>query len=148
MQIIKNSQQYPFEAQSIQYLNSIGAIVDNCLLLYKHDYPMITIDSIKKVEIHKSTGFFYRLILVLSTIPLFYTLFALNLTYFEKLLTCIYIALLLGLSYFIIKQKYTVVIRKTDTVDIEFEVDPYGKEDAKRFMRQINRTIKHLKMEK
>lgn len=146
MQIIKNIQKYPIEAQSIHYINSIGAIYDNNILLFNYNHAVIELESVRKVEINKSVSLIHSLFLIPIMLSFSYTLFAFNLTYFEKLLIYLYIFLLIIALFFIKKRKYKMYIRKSDASDIELNINQYDKEDAKRIAKQINGRIKLLKM--
>lgn len=145
MQVVKDHDTVDIVARSIQHINSIGAIIDNRLLIHNYGGSLMDIGSIRKLEIHKTTGTLYSLILFLSAMPLVYTLFTIDYTQLEKLLVMIFIMLLVGFAIFIRKPKYTLFIKKVDTECIALPVNKYQKDAAKRMVRLVNKKIKQSK---
>jgi hypothetical protein len=133
------------EASKIQIINSIGAIIDNCLLLHSPNRLLIEIESIQKAEVHKKRNFLFNLFFIGCTVPLFYALYKNSFTRLEVLLMSVLIVILLGCGFFVKNSRYTLLIRKFDLDIIELEISLYCKEDAKKIASLINRKIRHMR---
>jgi len=136
------------EASKIHIINSIGAIIDNCLLLHSPNRLLIEIESIQKAEVHKRRNLTFNLFFIGCTLPLFYALYVSHFTKLEVLLLSLLIAILLGTGLFVRRSRYTLFIKKFDMDFIEFEINLYCKEDAKKIASMVNRKIRHMRRNK
>lgn len=136
------------EASKIQIINSIGAIIDNSLLLHSPNRLLIEIESIQKAVVYKKRNFLFNLFFIGCTVPLFYALYKNSFTRLEVLLMSIIIVILLGFGFFIKSSRYTLFIKKFDLDFIELEISLYCKEDAKKIASMVNRKIRHMKKNK
>lgn len=145
MKVVKDQDAVGIVAKSIDYINSVGAIIDNYVLIHNYGESLISIAAIRKLEIHKTTGRQYNLVSFLSAMPLVYMLCIMDFTLLEKLFVGVFTALLLGLAIFFRKSKYTLFIKKVDTECIALPVNKYQKDAAKRMVRLVNKKIKQSK---
>ena len=131
----------------IYHINSIGAIIDNCLLLYSYSKFPIEIETIRRAEILKTKiNSIYKLLFIVCAIPLIWTLFIYHFTQLERFFIYASIAFLFGCAYFIKNSKYILFIRKMNVDCIEFEVNKHSKDDAKKIVNIVNKKIRQLKV--
>lgn len=130
---------------NIQYINSIGALIDNRLLIHTPDRLLIEIESIRRAEIHKSRSFIYNFFFLLCAMPLIYFLFTYGFTKLEQILVSAFTLLLLTVAFKIKTAKYILCIRKLDMDYVEMEIPRFSKEDAKSMVKIVNRRIRQLK---
>lgn len=142
MQAVKTKFYYGNDIIRIHYINSIGAIIDNSLMLHTHSKSLIEIDEIRRIEIYKTRSLVYNALFVLCSIPLFYSFLLHEFTIFEKLLNCVLISVLLGMAIIVDNSNYVILIRKFDLNFIEIKVNKNSKEDAKKIAKIINAKIK------
>lgn len=144
MQIVKD-EGVGITARNIDHINSVGAIIDNSVLIHNYGGSLISIATIRKLEIHKTTGMQYNLISFLCAVLLVYIMYSVDFTLLEKLFIGTFTMLLLGLAIFFKKSKYTLLIKKIDTECIALPVNKHQKDAAKRIVRLVNKKIKQLK---
>jgi len=130
------------EVSRIQYINSIGAIIGNHLLLYSPSRLLIDIESIRKAEIHKTRNFFYNIFFIACAIPLFYILANRKFTMLETILISIIATVLSVFAFVIRNSKYKMLIKKLDADFIEIEIERQAKDDAKGIIRLVNKKIR------
>lgn len=141
MQAVKHIQDTNEDIINIHHINSVGAVMDNYVLFHSPERFSIEIDCIRKAGIVRTRNFFYNLAFIFSALPLIYILFAFDFTLLEKTFTGILISFFLVLGFSIKKLRYVLFISKSDRDLIEFEVNKFSKEDAKKIVRIINKKI-------
>lgn len=129
----------------IQYINSIGAIIGDNLLLYSPSRLLLDIDSIRKAQIYKKRNFFYNVFLFVCSTPLFYILATHRVTRLEAILICVLAGVLLVPAFTIKNTKYKMLINRQNAQFIEIDIDRQSKEDAKGIVRLVNRRIRQQK---
>lgn len=130
------------DVSKIQYINSIGAIIGDNLLLYSPSRLLIDLDSIRKAEIHKTRNFFYNLFFIVCSTPLFYLLATRQVTRLETILICVLAGVLLVPAFTIKNTKYKMLINRQNAQFIEIDINRQAKEDAKGIVRLVNKRIR------
>lgn len=146
MQVITPPLQDKYYNESkIQHINSIGAVIDDCLLLHAYSKPPIDIHTIRKAEIFKTISVVYNLLFAIGAFGLGMALFLYHFTLLEILFVSVLMAFLLGCAYFFKNSRYTLFIRTTNLDYMEFEVNTRNKEDAKKIVKIVNQKIRQIR---
>lgn len=145
MHAVKNIEEISSNYTNIQYINSIGALIDNRLLIHSPDRIVIELDRIKKAEIHKTRNFIYNAFFLICALSLVYFLLTCNFTDLEQILISAITVLLLAVAFKIKNAKYILCIKKSDMDFIRLEINHYSKEDAKNIAKIVNKRVRQLR---
>jgi len=131
-------------SKNIEYVNSVGVIIDNCLLMHSFGEAFIPIGSIRKLEFHKTRNLRYNVLFFVSALPLVYLLFRFRLDFVQEVVAGAYILASLCLALLIRKREYRLLIMKKDQEVSEYRIDKYKKGDARYMVRVVNGMIAQL----
>lgn len=126
---------------SLEYINSFGAVMSNEVLLHKYNETRpIDIDYIKKCSLHKVRKLHYNILVLISSVVLFFLGF--NDVFFDIRIILFVISSLMFVAIPFIKiYKYHFIILKQGDF-FKIEIENYLKDDAKKLVSVINKKIK------